>query len=162
MQALTGSRAQEITIGLLAVPGLVGRAGFHCRDDMHQTGMVAARGQHRGNYVLLADVAAGNVLDGNAGSRSQLGGALAHTITKRLGKSRIVEDADLPRREKCRHPLCIARPRQGTGDDDPVVAGQHPGEALTVTLGQQPPQRSLPLHPSDAFILSCLVTAWPG
>jgi hypothetical protein len=54
---------------------------------MHQAGVVAARGQHRGNYVLLAGVVAGNVLDGNAGSRSQLGRALTHTVTKRLGKS---------------------------------------------------------------------------
>ena len=84
---------------------------------MHQAGVVPARGQHRGNYVLLADVAAGNVFDGNAGSRSQLGRALTHTVAKRLGKSRIVEDADLPRREKCRHPRRIARPRQGAGDD---------------------------------------------
>ena len=78
---------------------------------MHQAGVVAARGQHRGNYVLLANVAAGNVFDGNAGSCSQLGSALAHPVTKRLGKSWIVEDPDLPRREKCRHPRRIARPR---------------------------------------------------
>jgi len=162
VQAFTGSRAQEIAMGLLAVPGLVGGAGFHRREDMHQAGMVAARGQHFGNHVLLADVAAGNVLDGNAGSRSQLGSALAHTVAKRLGKSRIVEDADLPCREKCRHPRRITRLRQGAGHDDPVVAGEHPGEALAVTLGQQPPQPSLPLHASDAFILSCLVPAWPA
>ena len=112
---------------------------------MHQAGMVAACGQHLGNHLLLADVAVGNVLDGNAGRRSQLGGALAHTVTKRLGKSRIVEDADLPRRQKCRHPLCITHPGQRTGDDDPVVAGEHPGEALAVTLRQQLPQPPLPL-----------------
>jgi hypothetical protein len=53
---------------------------------------------------------------------------------------RIVEDADLPRRQKCRHPLCVTRPGQRTGDDDPVIAGEHPGEALAVTLGQQSPQ----------------------
>ena len=72
---------------------------------MHQAGVVAARGQHRGNYLLLADVTAGKVFDGNAGGRSQLGGALTQTVTKRLGKSRILEDADLPRRQECRHPF---------------------------------------------------------
>ena len=110
VQAFTGSRAQESAMGLFAMPGLVGGTRFHRRDDMHQAGMVAACGQHLGNHVLLADVAVGNVLDGNAGSRSQLGGALAHTVTKRLGKSRIVEDTDLPSRKKCRHSLRIARP----------------------------------------------------
>src|SRR5262249_27504156 len=160
VQAFTGSRAQESAMGLLAVPGLVGGTGFHRRDDMHQAGMVAALREHLGNHLLLADVAVGNVLNGNAGSRSQLGGALAHTVTKRLGKSRIVEDADLPRRKKCRHPFRIARPGQGPGDDDPVVAGEHPSETLAVTLGQQPPHPSLPLHTPDASILSCLVPAW--
>src|SRR5215831_17122829 len=77
-------------MGLLAVPGSVGRAGLHCRDDMHQAGMVATFGQHLGNHVLFADVAVGNVFDGNAGSSSQLGGALTHAVTKRLGKSRMV------------------------------------------------------------------------
>src|SRR6516165_712255 len=162
MQALTGSRAQESAVGLLAVPGLVGGTGFHCRDDMDQAGMVAAPREHLGNHLLLADVAVGNMLDGNANSRGQLGGALAQTVTKRLGKSRIVEDADLPRRQECRHPFCITHPGQCTGDDDPVVAREHPGEALAVTLAQQPPQPSLLLPTSDAPILSCLVPAWPG
>ena len=129
---------------------------------MHQTGMIAVHGQHFGNHVFLADVAVGNVLDGDAGSSRQLGGALAHAVTKRFGKSRIVENADLPCRKKCRHPLRIARAGQGAGDDDPVVAGEHPGEALAVALGQQPLQPSLPLRASDAFILSCLVPAWPA
>jgi len=129
---------------------------------MHQTGMVAALGQHLGNHLLLADVAVGNVFDRDAGSRSQFSGALAHTVTKRLGKSRIVEDADVVRRQKCRHSLRIACPGQGAGDDDPVAARQHPGEALAVTLPQQPPHPSLPRDTSDASILPCLVPAWPG
>ena len=83
-------------------------------------------------------------------------------LSKRLGKLRIVENADLPCRKKCRHPLRIARAGQGAGDDDPGVAGEHPGEALAVALGQQPLQPSLPLRASDAFILSCLVPAWPA
>ena len=63
---------------------------------MHQAGMVAALREHLGNHLLLADVAVGNMLDGVAGSCSQLAGTPAHTVTKRLGKSRIVEDADVP------------------------------------------------------------------
>jgi hypothetical protein len=153
MQAFTGRRPQEGAIGLLAVPGLVCRAGLHCRDDMHQAGMVTAFGQHLGNHVLLADVALGNVFDGNAGRSSQFGGALAHPVAKRLGKSRIVEDADLPRRKKCRHPLRIARSGQGPGNNDPVVAGEHPGQTLAVTLRQQPPHPSLPLHTPRVYLI---------
>src|SRR5271155_820788 len=64
----------------LVVPGLVAVAGFHRRDDMDQTGMVAADGEHLGDDVLLADVVLGNVFDGNAGSLSQRGSAVAHAI----------------------------------------------------------------------------------
>jgi hypothetical protein len=59
-------------------------------------------------------------------------------------------------------PVRVARPGQGAGDDDPVIAGEHSGEALAVTLRQQPPQPSLPRDTSDASILPCFVPAWRG
>jgi hypothetical protein len=58
-----------------------------------------------------------------------LANSVARSIPKRFGKSRIVEDPDLSRRKKSRHCLRIAGARQRAGDDDPVVAGEHPGEA---------------------------------
>ena len=94
--------------------------------------MVAADREHLGDYVLLADVLLGNMFDGDARSTSQLGSAVAHSITERFGKSRVVEDPDLPRREKSRHSLRVAGPRQRAGDDDPVVAGEHPGVSTVV------------------------------
>ena len=129
---------------------------------MHQARMVAADREHLGDDVLLADVLLGNMFDGDAGSTSQLGSAVAHSITERFGKSRVVEDPDLPRREKSRHSLRVAGPRQRAGDDDPVVAGEHPGEALAVTLRQRLPQAPLRLSASPASILSCLVPAVPA
>ena len=147
---------------LLVVPGLVGVAGFHRRDDMHQAGMVAAHRKHLGDDVFLADVALGDVLDGHASGTGQLGGAFAHPITKRFGKSRIIKDLDLPRRKKPRHSPRIAGPRQRAGDDNPVVAGEYPGEALAVTLRQALPQPPLPLPTSPASTSSCLVPALPA
>ena len=144
---------------LLVVPRLVTVAGFHRRDDMHQAGMVAADGKHLGDDLLLADVALGNVLDGNARSPCQLGGLVAHSIAKGFGKLRIVEDPDLPRRKKSRHSLRIAGPRQRAGDDDPVMAGEHTGQALAVTLRQRLPQPRLLLPAFPASILACLVPA---
>jgi hypothetical protein len=124
--------------------------------------MVAAAGEHLGDDVLLADVALGNVLDGHARGMGQLGGALAHPIPQRFGKSRIIEDPDLPGREECRHSLRIAGPRQCAGYDDPVVAGENTGEALAVPLRQQMPQPPLPFPTPPAAILSCLVPAMPA
>src|SRR3984957_14210510 len=84
----------------------------------------------------------------NASGTRQLGGALAHSIAKRFGKSRIVEDPDLPRRKKSRHSFRVTGSRQRAGDDDPVIAGEHPGEALAVTLRQRLPQPPLLLPAS--------------
>ncbi len=162
MQAFAAIRPQVGAMGLLVVPGLVAVTGFHRRDDMHQAGMVAAHGKHLGDDVLLADVVLGNVFDGNASGTCQLGRAVADAIAKRFGKSRIVEDSDLPRRKKSCHSLRVARPRQCAGHDDPVIAGEHPGEGLTVTLRQQLPQLPLPLLGSPAAILTCLVPASPA
>jgi hypothetical protein len=63
MEAFAGIRPQEGAVRLLVVPGLVAVAGFHCRDDMDQAGMVAAGGKHLGDDVLLAEVVLGNVFD---------------------------------------------------------------------------------------------------
>src|SRR5262250_1953225 len=88
VQASAAIRPQEGAVRLLVVPGLVAVAGFHRRDDMDEAGMLAADGEHFGDDIFLADVALGNVLDGNAGSTRQFSGALAHAIAKRFGKSR--------------------------------------------------------------------------
>ena len=92
---------------LFVVPGLVGVAGFHRRDDMDQAGMVTAHGKDLGDDVFLANVLLGNVFDGDASRTGQFGSAVAHPITKRFGKSRIVRDPDLPWKKKPHHPLRI-------------------------------------------------------
>src|SRR5260370_28535362 len=72
MQAFAGIRPQEGAMRVLVMPGLVGVAGFHRRDDMHQAGTVATDDKHAGDDVLLADVVLGNVFDGNASGTRQL------------------------------------------------------------------------------------------
>src|SRR5437588_8404627 len=53
MQAFASIRPQEGAMGVLVMPGLVGVAGFHRRDDMHQAGTVATDNKHPGDDVLL-------------------------------------------------------------------------------------------------------------
>src|SRR6201987_1507888 len=60
VQAFAGIRPQEGAMRLFVVPGLVGVAGFHRRDDMDQAGMVAAYGKYLGEKVFLANVLLGN------------------------------------------------------------------------------------------------------
>ena len=154
MQTFAAVWSQEGAMGAFVVPGLVAVAGFHCRDDMHQAGIVAAAGEHLGDDALLADVALGNVLDGHAGGTGQLGGADAHPIPQRFGKSRIVEDPDLPGREKCRHSLRIAGSRQCAGDDDPIITGEHTDEAARGSAPSPGASTSPPVpHASCGYII---------
>jgi hypothetical protein len=58
---------------------------------MHQAGMLAARFKNLGDDRFLADVALGDVLDGEAGLRRQRRRPLAHPVAQRRGKLRVVE-----------------------------------------------------------------------
>jgi hypothetical protein len=162
MQAFAAVRAQEGAMRAFVVPRPITVAGLHRRDDMHQARMVAAPGEYLGDDVFFADVVLGNVFNSDACSTGQLGSAGADAIAERFGKPRIVEDADSTCRQKCRHALCVAHPRQCAGDDHPIVTREHAGKAIAVTLRQQLPQPPLPLPASPANILSCLVPAGPA
>ena len=52
---------------LLVVPGLVGIADFHGRDDVHQAGVVTAPREHARHNIFLADMRLGDVPDSNPG-----------------------------------------------------------------------------------------------
>src|SRR5208283_530344 len=53
MEALAGIRAHIGLVRLLVMPGLVGVAGFHRRDDMHQARMIATRLKHLAETISL-------------------------------------------------------------------------------------------------------------
>ena len=59
--------------------------------------MVAALGENLADDVFLANMLLGNVFDGDAIRTGQFGSAVAHAITKRFGKSRIVEVSWTPK-----------------------------------------------------------------
>jgi hypothetical protein len=90
---------------------------------MHQPRRIAARGQHLGHDVFLADVGLGNVFD----RRALLGGQRlrvdAQTFAQRQRKLRVVEDSDTARVQKARHAIGEACARRCAGDDDAVIAG---------------------------------------
>ena len=63
MQALAAGRAHVVPVSLPVVPRLVGVAGFHGRDDMHQARVVTALFQQLGDDAFLADMALRDVFD---------------------------------------------------------------------------------------------------
>jgi len=154
MQAFAGIRPQEGAMRLLVVPGLVGVAGFHRRDDMHQAGMGARAPQAPWRRRPPCGCGSWRCARWQCQRHRPTRRRVRAPITKRFGKSRIIKDLDLPRRKKPRHSPRIAGPRQRAGDDNPVVAGEYPGEALAVTLRQALPQPPLPLlHVSRLYLI---------
>ena len=137
VQALAAVRPDEGLVRLLVVPGLIGVAGFHGRDDVYQPGTVAALLQDPRHHILLADIALADVLDRQPRLAGQRGGAVAHTVSQRLGKLGVVEDADTTGIEIPGHPVRIANSRQCPGDHHPVVARQHTGDPIVVAVRQR-------------------------
>jgi hypothetical protein len=96
MRALAAVRPQIGLMRLLVVPGFIGVAGLHRRDDMHQTRMIAALHQDLGDDRFLADVALGNMLDRDPCFSGQRCRRLAHPLTQRHSKFRVVENHCCP------------------------------------------------------------------
>ena len=124
--------------------------------------MIAACGQHLGHHVLLADMGLVDVLDRHPGLHTDFLGTGANALAQRLGKTRVVEDADAARLQDARHPRRVACPGQGTGNDDSVVARQYTRQALPVTLRQQLGHCRDLLCSCLRTSLTCLVPAPPA
>ena len=71
---------------LLVVPGFVRVAGFHGRDDVHQTRVVATLLEHARDNIFLPDVRLRNVLDGNSRLSGHRCRTVTHALAQRLGK----------------------------------------------------------------------------
>ena len=104
---------------------------------MHQTRVVATLPEHARNNIFLADMRLGDVLDGNARLSGQRYRTVTHAVTQRLGKFRVVEDADAFGIQISGHPGGIAHHRQRPGDHQSVVARQHPGDPVVVAIRQR-------------------------
>ena len=160
VQALAAVRPDEGLVCLLVVPGLVGIAGFHGRDDVHQTGAVATLLEHARNNIFLTDMRLGDVLDGNSRFGGQRCRTVAHAVAQRLGKLGVVEDADALGIQIPGHPGSIANPRQRAGDHQSVVARKYPADPVVVAFRQRlahpPPPATMPqgrLHQTYWFRL---------
>jgi hypothetical protein len=130
---------------------------------MHQPRRIATHSKHPRHQIFLADVALVDVLDLDACGLADLLSALADALTQRLGKARVVEDADAAREQKAGHPSRVARPGQRAGDDDAVVARQHAMQVRRVAIRQCRGSHARSPHLRwSGHRIACLVPASPA
>jgi hypothetical protein len=135
MQAFAVVGNQICFAGLLVVPRFVGRAGFHRREDAHQTRLLASLRDDVFHPVFLAEVPFANELDFDPRLRRHLFGVFTNPVAERLGELRIVENPDLSLERERRHPTSETDPRQRAEDQHPVEAAQHAFNLFGVPLG---------------------------
>ncbi len=122
VDAFSGVGAQKCPARLLVVPRLVGGACLHRREDVNEARVTAALCENLLNPALLAHRCRPDELDLDARRLRQTFGVGPDLIAKWLGKSRIVEDADMMTVQVGCHPLRMAQTRKRPLDNDAVVA----------------------------------------
>ena len=137
MQTLAVVGPQVGLAGLLVVPGFIGRAGLHGRQNAYQSRVFPAPGQDFLHAVLFAEVPLADELDLDARLGRQPLGVVAQLIAERLGEPRVVKDAHFPLVQIRGHALGEADLRQGAEHKHPVPATQHPSDLSRITLGQK-------------------------
>ena len=136
VQTLAIFRNQIGLAGLLVVPWLVGRAGFHGGENADQPRLLTPAGQNLLHPVFLPEVPFADELDLDSCFDSHLLGVLTNPVTEWLGELGIVEYPDLPLVPKRRHPPGKADLRQRAEYQHPVPATQHSGYLRRVTFRQ--------------------------
>jgi len=130
--------AQRGFAGHLVMPGCEGGAGFHRREDVDQTGVVAPRVQDRADAVFLAEgVGRADKLDLQPVLPRQPLGVLPDLLPQGFNEARIVEQADAVAAQVGCHALGIADTGQRARDDNAVIAGHHARDLRGVAVGQQ-------------------------
>ena len=121
--------------------------------------MIAALGDNLLDPIFLAKVAFAQKLDVDPVVRRQALGILPQPVAERLGKPRVVENADVALVQIRGHALGKTDPRQRAKQQDAVPAGKCPRDLGCVTVRQQ--------RQAHSGIISwwrrpCLVPAMPG
>ena len=108
----------------LVMPGLERGTGFHCREDVDQTGVITALGDDRLDALLLPEAVAPDELDVQPVLSGEFLGVSTDLLPELLGEQWIVEEANTNNSQVPRHGLGVADIGERTCDHHPVKARQ--------------------------------------
>jgi len=118
-----GGLEESLSSGLV-MPGLERGAGFHCREDVDQTGVITTLGDDCLDALLLPEVVALDELNLQSTLAGELLSACAYLLTEWLGKQRVIEEANAPDPQMPRHRLRMADVGKRASNHHPVKTGQ--------------------------------------
>ncbi len=137
MQALGLGGLEEGLPAPLVVPGLVGGAGFHRREDVDQAGVLAPGGEELLDPLLLPEIlGAPHELDREAGLLGEPLGLDPNLVPERLGPAGVVEEPDLLGAQVRRHGPCVAEIGERAREHHPVEAGEHRTDLVGVSFNE--------------------------
>src|SRR6516162_10618563 len=121
----------------LVVPRLVGGTRFHGREDAHQAGVMPPLLEDLLDPIFFAEVLFTKEDNLQAVLGGESLGILSQGVAQRLSKAGIIKNPDLPSLQVGGHALGLTEPRQGSLDQEAVVAGKHAHDFVGMLLGQQ-------------------------
>ena len=122
---------------VLVVPGLVRRAAFHRRKNMHQSRVRAAGFEQFCDTLVFSEISEfADELNFEATFRGQLLGVFADALGQRLGPLGVVEQPNVTRVQEARHRVTMADLRDRCCDDDAIPTVKDSGDLWGVTAGE--------------------------
>lgn len=117
------------------MPGTKRRTGLHCREDVHQTGMMATFFEDLLHPLFLAEgLVLANEFNRDPGLGREAFGIGAYLITQRLSSERVIEQPDTVTADIPRHGCGMTDIGQRSRDHDAVEAGDDTGDVVLMTL----------------------------
>ena len=105
------------------MPRLISSAGFHRREDMYESGMRTSLFDNIVNAVFFSEILFADKIDFQTVFFSQFLGVEANLFSHRFNEIGVVKDSNVFFEEQRSHTLGITNARYGSGQYDPVKAG---------------------------------------
>jgi hypothetical protein len=136
MQTLAGCRLEKGVTGLFVVPRFECGAGFHRREDMNHSRMIATLRDDGPYASLFTKVGLSDELNLQTMLARNGFGMLTQFQTKLIGPGRVTEHGHTKTATESCHSTRIAHINQRPGQDNPVITGQLKGYFLSMTFNQ--------------------------
>lgn len=137
VQTFASDRFQKGFVSSLVMPRLVCGARFHGRENVNQSGMIAAFFDDISDTVFLAEVLLANEFYFEASLSCDPFGVVSYPIPQWLGEFGVVEDTDSPLEEQGSHCAGVTDGGQCAGNDNTIQTSKTAVDLIRISFRQQ-------------------------